>query len=169
MTNTRKPDKPLMSSYNMDPTLARILARENIRIMHSEKITDASFDTKNRILRIPVLSGITEDAYKAILCHEVGHALFTPNDELAMAAAVEYIDPKNPKRVHHFLNCIEDYRIESAIISKYGGVVGILYEGYKDLHELNDFWGIKQLAEQGFSLDKLHFMDRMILYMRLER
>ena len=60
--------------------LAKMLATENIHVVHKNMPT-AYFDTKNRELGLPILKEMTGDIYDMMCLHEVGHALWTDNDE----------------------------------------------------------------------------------------
>ena len=62
--------------------------------------------------------------------HEVGHALFTPNE-----------DP--PKDIpHSFLNVCEDARIEKLMKRKYPGLSKTFFNGYKELND-EDFFELE--------------------------
>ena len=61
--------------YN--PTIARLLAKENITIQHGNYHT-AWFDIKNRILGLPLWKDMGKDVYDLFIGHEIGHALYTP-------------------------------------------------------------------------------------------
>ena len=60
-------------------TLAKLLATENLTVEH-RKITTAYFDTERRILALPIWKQVTGDVYDLLVGHEVGHALYTPNE-----------------------------------------------------------------------------------------
>ena len=55
--------------------------------------------------------------------HEVGHALFTPDEEM------------NAEVPATFLNVVEDVRIEKLMKRKYLGIAKTFYKGYHELHE----------------------------------
>ena len=57
--------------------LAKLLASENLTVEH-KKVSTASFDTKNRVLTLPIWKDTSSDLYDLLIGHEVGHALFTP-------------------------------------------------------------------------------------------
>jgi len=59
--------------------LAKMLATENIHVVH-KKMPTAYFDTKNRELGLPILKEMNGDIYDLMTLHEVGHALWTPED-----------------------------------------------------------------------------------------
>ena len=70
-----------------------------------------------------------------LLAHEIGHALFTPQDEWGSA-----IDRKVAP--HSYLNIVEDARIEKLIKRKYPGLSQSFIKGYRDLIA-NDFFKTK--------------------------
>ena len=59
--------------------LAKLLASENITVEHG-KYNTASFDVKNRVLRLPIWKEMSGNLYDLLVLHEVGHALFTPEE-----------------------------------------------------------------------------------------
>ena len=83
--------------------------------------------------------------------HEVGHALFTPNE-----------DP--PKDIpHSFLNVCEDARIEKLMKRKYMGIAKSFYRGYSEIYD-DDFFEL-----DGEDIDKFNLADRIIYILRLGR
>ena len=80
--------------------LAKLLATEDIVVEHKH-VETAQFNVQTRVLILPLWEKASNDVYDMLVGHEVGHALFTPNE-----------DP--PKDIpHSFLNVCEDARIES--------------------------------------------------------
>lgn len=126
-------------------TLARLLATENIRVEHQPCET-ASFNTKTRVLMLPVWKDMTEAMYDMLVTHEVGHALYTPNDEWTSARVQRHGDV-----YHRLVNILEDTRIERLMKRKYPGMVKPMYEGHMDLAE-RGFYGAKigQMATFSF-------------------
>ena len=61
-------------------TLAKLLATENLTVQHSGSASTASFNVKDRILTLPVLTGASQEVMTMFAAHEVGHALQTPSD-----------------------------------------------------------------------------------------
>ena len=75
--------------------LAKLLATEDIIVEHKH-VETAQFNVQTRVLILPLWEKASNDVYDMLVGHEVGHALFTPNE-----------DP--PKDVPHaFLNVCED-------------------------------------------------------------
>ena len=113
--------------------LAKLLATENITVEH-RKVQTAFFDLGKRLLVVPIWKEMNVDILDMLLAHEIGHALFTPQDEWK-----EGIDKKIP---HSYLNIVEDARIEKLIKRKYPGLSQPFIKGYRDLIN-NDFFKTK--------------------------
>ena len=131
--------------------LAKLLAVENLTVQH-QKLTTAKFDPVNRILYCPIWKEMSSELYDLMLGHEVGHALETPADGWH-----DSISNKGSK-YKHFLNVIEDARIEKKIKRRYPGIRSSFITGYKELLD-RDFFGIKSR-----DLNSLAFIDRLNIY-----
>jgi len=104
--------------------LAKLLATEDIVVEHKHCET-AQFNVETRVLTLPLWEKASNYVYDMLVGHEVGHALFTPNE-----------DP--PKHVpHNFLNVCEDARIEKLMKRKYLGIAKSFYRGYNDRANLH--------------------------------
>ena len=114
-------------------TLAKLLAEEDVYVVHKQMET-AYFDSKKRELGLPIWKDeeMTADIYDLMVCHEIGHALWTPLDMLENA--------RLRKINHSFVNILEDARIEKKVKEKYAGSVGVFNRGYVDLLK-KDFFG----------------------------
>ena len=131
--------------------LARLMASENL-IVEQKNVHTAMFDTKNRVLTVPLLTGnLSPEVYDLLLGHEVGHALETPTEGWHHSV----IDLKVNRSI---LNVCEDVRIEKKIKRKFPGIRISFVKGYQELMDL-DFFGVK-----GKNLNKLNFIDRINLY-----
>jgi len=105
---------------------------------------------KSRILGLPTWYTNSTAVADLLVGHEVGHALWTPEEGIAK---FRKLFPEVPFSV---LNIVEDVRIERLIQNKYPGLVRSFREGYTEfLNE--DFFAIKgkDLSEMGF-LDRLN-------------
>lgn len=131
---------------------ARLLATENLSVIRAATRT-ASFDTKSRVLTLPLWKDMTPEIEDMLVGHEVGHALFTTD---------EYFTPimENPKMMS-YLNVLEDVRIEKMIKRKYPGLRKRMNEGYKQLND-RDFFGVKQVQD----LNDLLLIDKINLYFK---
>ena len=96
--------------------LAKLLATENITVEH-KKISTAYFDTKNRVMALPIWKQMSPELYDLLLGHETGHALYTPNEGWH-----DNLKDKTKKGYKTYLNVIEDVRIERAIQEKFPGL-----------------------------------------------
>ena len=130
--------------------LAKLLASENLIVEHG-KFTTASFDVKNRVLRLPIWKEMNGSLYDLLVLHEVGHALFTPEEGLHDAC--DY-----GKGFKSFLNVVEDARIERKIKVKFPGGRRSFTEGYSELME-RDFFGVKKI-----DISKLGLIDKINLH-----
>ena len=66
-----------MKKLDYKETLAKLMATENVDIVHGDYKT-AAFDIENRILYLPDYVDLGEDVYDLLISHEVSHALNTP-------------------------------------------------------------------------------------------
>jgi len=133
--------------------LAKLLATENIRIEH-QKIATASFDPKNRVLYCPIWENMSGDLYDLLMGHEVGHALYTPPEGWHNAVS------GRGRNFKHFLNVVEDVRIEKKIKRRFPGLNSSFIRGYNDLMN-RDFFGTSKLV-----VNDLSFIDRMNIFFK---
>jgi len=128
--------------------LAKLLATEDIVVEHKHCET-AQFNVDTRVLTLPLWEKASNYVYDMLVGHEVGHALFTPNE-----------DP--PKDVpHQFLNVCEDARIEKLMKRKYLGIAKSFYRGYNEMHD-QDFFEL-----DGEDIDNLNLADRANLHFKI--
>ena len=130
--------------------LAKLLATENLIVEHRADISTASFDVQRRVLQLPKWDLASNTVYDMLVGHEVGHALFTPNE-----------DPEEFDAPMEFVNVIEDARIEKLIKRKYAGLPKIFNTAYRELSD-EDFFGI---ADE--ELDQLTLIDRINLHCKI--
>lgn len=127
------------------------MATENI-IVEQKNVPTAYFKLKDRVLVVPTLKEeIGPSLYDLFMGHEVGHALFTPEQGWHDSVVEVGVN-------RSILNVCEDARIEKLICRKYPGLKQSFIKSYKDL--LNrDFFGIKDL-----DVDLLKLIDRINLH-----
>ena len=125
-------------------TLARLLATENLTVEH-RKVTTAYFDVAKRVLCLPIWKTASNTVYDLLVGHEVGHALYTPNQGL---------DGVNKG----FVNVLEDIRIEKMMKVTYPGLRKSFFQGYTELWK-DDFFGVNDE-----DISKLPFIDRINLF-----
>ena len=128
--------------------LAKLLATEDLVVAHKQCET-AQFNVHTRVLTLPMWEKASDRVYDMLVGHEVGHALFTPDQ-----------DP--PKDIpHDIVNVCEDARIEKLMKRKYPGIAKTLYVGYNALHD-EDFFDI-----DGEDLTTFNLADRINLYYKV--
>jgi hypothetical protein len=101
-----------------------------------------------RLLTLPIWDRASETVYDLLVAHEVGHALFTPNEDV-------WGVPMG------FVNITEDARIEKLIKRKYPGLPKTFYRGYQEMQD-DDFFNI---ADE--DLDAMNLADRINLYFKV--
>ena len=138
---------------NTKSLLAKLLATENVTVEHG-KFPTASFDVKNRVLRLPIWKEMSGSLYDLMVLHEVGHALWTPAEGWHESAS------KRGAGFKSFLNVVEDARIERKIKDKYPGGRKSFTTGYLELVR-KDFFGTS-----GVDLNELNLIDRINLYFK---
>ena len=136
-----------MSFQEVKGTLAKLLATEDLIIEHRQ-VSTASFDVHRRLLTLPIWNRASETVYDLLVAHEVGHALFTPDEDV-------WGVPMG------FVNITEDVRIEKLIKRKYPGLPKTFYRGYSELQD-DDFFSI---ADE--DLDAMNLADRINLYFKI--
>jgi len=134
--------------------LAKLLAKENITVRFGNYQT-AFFEPKTRVLGMPMWNAESKQVSDLLVGHEVGHALYTPQD------GIEKFYKRFPNIPFDICNVIEDVRIERMIQSTYPGLVHSFREGYrsfvaKDLFKIN-----------GVDLSKLSIADRINLHAKI--
>lgn len=126
------------------------MAEEKITVIEGNFST-ASFDVSARVLRIPVFKEDVSDSISTLMItHEIGHALFTPEDGWHESAR------QFPGLSRSLINIVEDVRIERLIKLKYPGALYFFMKGYNELLGL-DFFGIKDVPD----LNELGFLNRV--------
>lgn len=145
-------------SINIDQqsTLARLLAQENITVIHGNYRT-AWFDPEKRVLALPIWKNRGKAVYDLLTGHEVGHALYTPAQ--GWHDAVE--DIKGAPKA--YLNVLEDVRIERKIQDKYPGLRSQFKKAYKILAD-EDFFGLESI---NYEFDQLMIIDKINLKSKL--
>ena len=139
-----------MSIKEIKGNLARLLATENLIVEHRNTST-AMFDVDRRVLTLPNWDKASDTVFDMLVGHEVGHALFTPNEDWRDVANC----PKD------FVNVIEDARIEKLMKRKYPGLRKSFAGGYKELNDM-DFFSILDEDLSTFSL-----IDRINLHFKI--
>ena len=137
-------------NHEIKSQLAKLLATEDLIVEHKH-VETASFNVHDRVLTLPCWEKASSLVYDMLVGHEVGHALFTPDEEWW----VDYqISPG-------IVNVVEDARIEKLMKRKYGGLAKCFYRGYNELHE-DDFF---KLEDE--DVNEMTLPDRINLYFKL--
>jgi hypothetical protein len=148
---------PIVNSASKD-ILARLLASEDLIVQHSASAQTASFDTRDRILTLPVWEDMDSFLYDMLVGHEVSHALYTPS-----AGWIEFIGEGPDRDVRQMsLNICEDARIERLIKDKFPGLRRDFAKAYKSLHDR----GIFQIEDK--NINEFPLIDRINLYYKGE-
>ena len=127
--------------------LAKLIATENIQVQHN-KVKTASFDTKHRVLTLPVFKNQKGDVYDMLIAHECAHALHTPTDGWAKI---------EDDSLRSYVNVLEDCRIDRIIQKQYPGVIKNYLNGF-DILEKQNFFGTqgKDLNKELMLIDKIN-------------
>lgn len=139
--------------------LAKLMATENIHVVHKSGARTARFNLKTRTLTCPVWKDMDGDLYDLLMGHEISHALHTPpqgwHDVLE--------NGPQKKAFRSFLNVIEDARIERFLKDKFPGIRKPMMNGYKTLFE-RDFFGtskIEDLNKDLYLIDKINIAAKL--------
>jgi len=137
-------------SHEIKSQLAKLLATEDLVVEH-KKVSTACFNVHTRVLTLPLWEKASGLVYDLLVGHEVGHALFTPDEDWTEIAKVP----------QQFVNVVEDARIEKLMKRKYAGLSKTFFNGYRELNE-EDFF---QLADEDVS--SFNLADRANLYFKI--
>lgn len=136
-----------MITDNTNSSVAKLLANENITVVQ-DNVPTAMFDVKNRVLTLPLWADVDAAIQSLLTGHEVGHALYTPEEGWHEAVCSRGGNYKS------FLNVVEDARIEKLIQRKYPGLRRDFVSGYKQLMS-KGFFGSTDAAEFGL-IDRIN-------------
>lgn len=143
--------------------LARLLATENITVLHDAGAHTASFNLRERTLVLPCWRTDNQRVYDFLVGHEVGHAKHTPADAwLAGCISIGGTNPRAQVVAKDFLNVVEDARIERAIKREFPGLRHDFVEGYRVLHRDLDIF-----KARGRDVSGLPLIDRLNLHFKI--
>jgi len=137
-------------SHEIKSQLAKLLATEDLVVEH-KKVSTACFNVHTRVLTLPMWEKASNTVYDLLVGHEVGHALYTPDEDWL---ETHKIPPQ-------FVNVVEDARIEKLMKRRYAGLSKTFYRGYEELND-DDFF---QLEDEDISTFNL--ADRANLYFKI--
>jgi len=136
--------------HEIKSQLAKLLATEDLVVEH-KKVSTACFNVHTRVLTLPLWEKASNTVYDLLVGHEVGHALFTPDEDWL----------NNVKVPPQFVNVVEDARVEKLMKRKYAGLAKTFFNGYKELNE-DDFF---QISDDDISTFNL--ADRVNLFFKV--
>ena len=136
--------------HEIKSQLAKLLATEDLVVEHKQ-VETASFNVETRVLILPLREKASNSVYDMLVGHEVGHALFTPNDDWFLKTDVP----------HGIVNVCEDARIEKLMKRRYMGLAKTFYYGYSELND-DDFFNLEEE-----DLDSFNLADRINLYFKI--
>jgi len=142
--------KRMAVQHEVKSQLARLLATEDLVVEHKH-VECAQFDVRTRVLTLPLWEKASRYVYDMLVGHEVGHALFTPDEDW-------FLEHDIPQQ---FVNVVEDARIEKLMKRKYMGIAKSFYKGYNELYE-QDYFEI-----DGENIANLNLADRANLYFKV--
>ena len=142
--------KPMAVKHEIKSQLAKLLATEDLIVEHKNCET-ACFNVHTRVLTLPMWDKASNTVYDLLVGHEVGHALFTPDENWLEKVEVP----------PQFVNVVEDARIEKMMKRKYAGLAKTFYHGYKEL-QAEDFFSISDS-----NVADLNLADRANLYFKI--
>jgi len=97
--------------HEIKSQLAKLLATEDLVVEH-KKVETAQFNVHTRVLTLPMWEKASNTVYDLLVGHEVGHALYTPDEDWTV----------NVKVPPQFVNIVEDARIEKMMKRRYPGL-----------------------------------------------
>ena len=140
MSNTfrnRKSDNARPAGVNRaaKSLLAKLLSTEDIRVVHSASVSTATWSGATKTLTLPIWKQMSGDIYDMLVCHEVGHVLYTPaeNGSEVKRAVKRLTGGKKhlSESAFGFLNICEDNRIERKMKTRYPGSRRSFVRGYE--------------------------------------
>ena len=132
-------------NHEVKGQLAKLLATEDLVVEH-RAVDTAQFNVHTRVLTLPQWNKASNNVYDLLVGHEVGHALYTPDEDWIK-------DRKIPPQI---VNVVEDARIEKMMKRRYAGLSKTFYRGYEEL-AAEDFFGIEDEDISTFNLaDKIN-------------
>jgi hypothetical protein len=136
--------------HEIKSQLAKLLATEDLVVEH-KKVETACFNVHTRVLTLPMWDKASNTVYDLLVGHEVGHALYTPDEDWL----------KEHKIPPQFVNVVEDARIEKLMKRRYAGLAKTFFNGYKELAD-DDFF---QIGDD--KLETYNLADRANLYFKI--
>ena len=137
-------------NHEIKSQLAKLLATEDLVVEH-KKVETACFNVHTRVLTLPLWEKASNTVYDLLVGHEVGHALYTPDEDWSVKVKVP----------PQFVNIVEDARIEKLMKRRYPGLAKTFFNGYKELSD-QDFF---QIADE--TVGEMNLADRANLWFKV--
>lgn len=132
MRNTTQKPKVNKAAKSL---LAKLLATEGIRVIHSTRVSCALWTPRTKTLTLPVWKQMSGDIYDRLVCHEVGHCRYSPSPEStefkSAQSRIAQGKPHLMESAFGFMNICEDARIEKKMKTRYPGSRRSFYRGFK--------------------------------------
>jgi len=136
--------------HEIKSQLAKLLATEDLVVEHRQ-VETAQFNVHTRVLTLPLWEKASNVVYDLLVGHEVGHALFTPDEDWLEKVKVP----------PQFVNIVEDARVEKLMKRKYMGLAKTFFNGYKELNA-QDFFVL-----ENEDISKMNLADRANLWFKI--
>ena len=136
--------------HEIKSQLAKLLATEDLVVEH-KKVETACFNVHTRVLTLPLWEKASGTVYDLLVGHEVGHALYTPDEDWL----------ESHKIPPQFVNIVEDVRIEKLMKRRYPGLAKTFFNGYKEFSE-QDFF---QIGDD--NIGEYNLADKVNLYYKI--
>ena len=136
--------------HEIKSTLAKLLATEDLIVEH-KNVETAQFNVHSRVLTLPSWDKASEGIFDMLVCHEVGHALYTPDKDWTVDRVLS----------QSFINIVEDARIEKLMKRRYEGVSKTFFNAYNELSDI-DFFDINNKE-----VNEMNLADRINLHYKI--
>ena len=136
--------------HEIKSTLAKLLATEDLIVEH-KNVETAQFNVHSRVLTLPNWEKASEGIFDMLVCHEVGHALYTPDRDWTEGRVLS----------QSFINIVEDARIEKLMKRRYEGVSKTFFNAYNELSDI-DFFDINNKE-----VNEMNLADRINLHYKI--
>ena len=133
-------NRPMTVRHEIKSQLAKLLATEDLVVEH-KKVETACFNVHTRVLTLPMWDKASNTVYDLLVGHEVGHALYTPDENWLETVKIPL----------QFVNIVEDARIEKLMKRRYPGLSKSFYNGYRELND-DDFFCLEDDDVNNFNL-----------------
>ena len=157
--NENQEDTNSPFAHEVQQSVARLLAKENINVHRSYSYKSAFFDVKSRTMGLPIIKGVPNEVYSLFIGHEIGHALYS-----ALEDSISF--QKQFPRYFMVYNILEDIRIEKKCLDVYPGLLRDFRIGYNHLFSTG-FFGAR--SQNHLMMQTLNLLDRLNLHAKVGR